>query len=78
MPTFIGRLLYALKDTELRVDRLKVMYKKPSALEVRAYDFGIAYEHFAAGSCRDSFEVTPIPSSAISFLRILFDMLGQN
>ena len=39
---------------------------------------GIAYEDFAAGSCRASFEVTPIPSSAISFLRILFDMLGQN
>ena len=41
-PLFIGRILY--NDKDLVVDRIKMMNPKPSAAEIQAYDYVLAYE----------------------------------
>ena len=42
-PVFIGRILY--NDKELVVDRIKMMNQKPTAAEIQAYDYVLAYEN---------------------------------
>ena len=41
-PVFIGRILY--NDKDLVVDRIKMMNQKPTAAEIQAYDYVLAYE----------------------------------